>query len=389
MSKTDDHLEFAMFSRSEMERRYKRARQLMAQQGIDVLLVTGEENFQYLAGAAASLARHASLTRPSILILPMAEDPIIVTQGRDNLTLGCCVTDIRDYTEILSFPHNIVLDALAGTAPSRVGAELGHEQRMGIPVGAYLDLVAALDRAQFVDASDIFIKLRMIKSDEELNCMRQAAAVTGRARQRLFDRVRPGMTELQVARLMRQLVLEEGGDDVSFVVLQLDAPGARNLYKYDRPLERGTILAIDAGAYVGMHTIDYPRMAVLGRATAQQKLVHRKVLAANRKMADALKPGITCAEMFQIGVHAIQESAIGLPPNLEGRMGHGQGLLITEPPSIAAGDDTRLEPGMVVSTEPYLRYGDVQFLWEDVHVVTEGGHEQLTTETDELREIDL
>ena len=246
-----------------------------------------------------------------------------------------------------------------------------------------------MEGAQFVDASDIFIKLRMIKSDEELSCMRQAAELTGRARQRLFDRVKPGMTERQVARLMRQLVLEEGGDDVSFVILQLDAPGASNLFKFDRPLEKGTILAIDAGAYVGMHTIDYPRMAVLGRATAQQKLVHRKVLEVNRKMAAALKPGITCAEMFQIGVRSIRETAIGLPPNLEGRMGHGQGLLITEPPSIAAADDTRLEPGMVVSTEPYLRSGDVHFLWEDVHAITDGGHEQLTTETDELREIDF
>jgi Xaa-Pro aminopeptidase len=55
--------------------------------------------------------------------------------------------------------------------------------------------------------------------------------------------------------------------------------------------------------------------------------------------------------------------------------------------SINPRDDTVLEPGMVLSTEPGVRLGDVQFLWEDVHVVTEDGHEQLTTETDELREI--
>jgi Xaa-Pro aminopeptidase len=70
-----------------------------------------------------------------------------------------------------------------------------------------------------------------------------------------------------------------------------------------------------------------------------------------------------------------------------GRMGHGQGMLVTEPPSITPADHTVLEPGMVISTEPGLRMGDVHYLWEDVHVITEEGHEQLTLETPELREI--
>ena len=42
---------------------------------------------------------------------------------------------------------------------------------------------------------------------------------------------------------------------------------------------------------------------------------------------------------------------------------------------------------MVISTEPGLRMGDVHYLWEDVHVIAEDGHEQLTLETPELREI--
>ena len=69
------------------------------------------------------------------------------------------------------------------------------------------------------------------------------------------------------------------------------------------------------------------------------------------------------------------------------RMGHGQGMLLTEPPSVNPDDHTVLEPGMVISTEPGVRSGNVQFQWEDVHVITEDGHEQLTLETDELREL--
>ena len=387
-----ENLEYAMFSRREMESRYARARELMGRSGIDALLISGEENFQYFAGAAASLALHYSLTRPSIFILPADREPIIVSQGKDNLALGSYVSDIRGYDEILSFPLATVLEALgdAGLKGNRLGVELGLEQRMGMPVGAYLDLVGRMPDTEFVDAADVIVGLRMVKSDEELAYVRRAAEVTGQARQRLFGQVVPGMTEREVARRMRQLILEEGGDRTSFVILQLDVAGSKNQFPYDRALEAGTILAVDSGAYVGMFTVDYVRMASLGPATDLQKRVHRAVLDVNQKMADALKPGVTCSELYRLGARAIEdgkEKVRGLERSGGARMGHGQGMLLTEPPSINPGDHTRLEPGMVISTEPGVRSGDVQFQWEDVHVITEDGHELLTLETDELREI--
>ena len=101
-------------------------------------------------------------------------------------------------------------------------------------------------------------------------------------------------------------------------------------------------------------------------------------------------PGIRCSELHAIAVRAVEASGCEPvePGRLHtGRMGHGQGILITEPPSICAADDTVIEPGMVISTEPGLRLGDVQFQWEDVHVITEDGYEQITLETPELREL--
>ena len=389
---TAQHLEYAQFSRAEMTRRYDRARDLMARRGIDALLVSGEENFQYLAGTTASIALHHSLTRPSVFILPLQQEPIIVTQGRANLALGCYVADFREYSEILRFPHELVLQALldAGLPNKRVGAELGQEQRMGMPVGAYNAMTAGLPAVEFADAADILIALRMVKSGEELACIRRAADITGRARQRLFSQVEAGMTEREVARLMRQLILEEGGDRTSFVTFQHDLPGGANPFHYDRPLQKGAILAVDAGAYVGLYTIDYPRMATLGRATAQQRRLHRAVVQVDEELARALRPGIRCSQLYRIGVDAIARARaeMGDLEQLPGaRMGHGQGMLVTEPPSICAEDDTALEEGMVISTEPGVRWGGVQYLWENVHVITQDGHQRLTLESDELREL--
>ena len=104
------------------------------------------------------------------------------------------------YVAIERFPHELVVDAIrdAVGASARVGAELGLEQRMGMPPGDYLKIVEDLPDATFEDGSDVIVKLRMVKTAEEVAYMRQAADVTGRARQRLFDEVRPGMTERDV-----------------------------------------------------------------------------------------------------------------------------------------------------------------------------------------------
>ena len=55
-----DAVPYAMFTAAEMQRRYARARELMRPRGIDALLISGEENFQYFAGTSASIALHHS-----------------------------------------------------------------------------------------------------------------------------------------------------------------------------------------------------------------------------------------------------------------------------------------------------------------------------------------
>ena len=390
--KPSGDLEYGMFSRGEMDRRYARAREEMDRRGMDALFVTGEENFQYFAGTAASAALHASLTRPSVFILPREGEPIVVTQGQDNLALGSYVTDVRGYTDLFEFPQAVVIQALrdAGAAAGSVGVELGLEQRLGIPAGAYQDLTSALPDVAFVDAAEVIVKLRMVKSSEEIAYIRQAGEVTARARQRLFGMIRPGMTERETARLLRRLILDEGGDGTSFVMLLLGIPGSRNPFGYDRPLEADQVVGVDTGARVGMYTIDYTRWGVLGPATDALRRMYDALLEVNRRMAAALGPGVPCSEIYRVGNEAIVKACSkteGLARFGPSRMGHGQGMLITEPPSIHPGDQTPLAPGMVISTEPGLSAEGVQMLWEDVFVITDNGSVKITEESDDLHEI--
>ena len=107
-------------------------------------------------------------------------------------------------------------------------------------------------------------------------------------------------------------MLEEGGDGTSFVHIQGNRPGHENQYPYDRPLERGMVIGMDCGAWYRMYTVDYPRFAVLGRATAEQRRVHEAVKYVNRQMADAIRPGLRCSELYWVGANAVKDVDVEL-----------------------------------------------------------------------------
>ena len=377
---------WAAFTQADMERRWARARAMMAERGLDALLVSNEENFQYFTGTTGSLGLHYSVTRPSILIFPVTGTPVAIVGEMitHSVRMTTYLSDIRGYTDVIGFPATMVSDAIAGLEGkvARIGAELGQEQRMGFPVGDYLSVVGALPNVGFEDAADLIVKLRMVKTPEEVAYMQQAADVTGRARQRLFDEIVPGMTERDVVRRLRALILEEGGDRTSFVHLISGFPACHTQHHIDRPLTKGSVLYVDAGAYVRYHTIDYARLASLGPASDEDKRGHATLLEANARMIDALKPGVTCAELHEIAAKVVTGAGYEIVP--AGRMGHGQGIQFTEPPSICPEDHTVLEEGMIISTEPEVA---LNMLWEDVHVITADGHTQLTSEPVEFREI--
>jgi Xaa-Pro dipeptidase len=376
--------QWAVFSKEDIESRWVRARQLMDHAGLDTLLVCNEENFQYFTGTSSTLGLHYSVTRPAVLVFPLKGDPIAVVGELvvDSFKMTSHVEQVKGYQDVVRFPYELVVDALRELGSKRIGAELGQEQRMGMPVGDYLSIVDTLSDMTFVDAAPQLIKSRMVKTAEEVSYMRQAADITGRARQRMFDEIHKGMTERDVARFLRRLILEEGGDRTSFIHLISGFPAAHSQHHLDRPLVKGSLLYVDAGAYVRYHTIDYARFATLGPASDEHKRAHAALLEANAAMTSALAPGVTCAQLHHIGHQVLENAGYEIPPS--GRIGHGQGIQFTEPPSITPDDHTVLEEGMVISTEPEVA---LDMLWEDVHVITANGSDQLTSETVEMREL--
>lgn len=96
---------------------------------------------------------------------------------------------------------------------------------------------------------------------------------------------------------------------------------------------------------------------------------------------NAACPGNTVADLFHAQVNAIR--AEGIIPATQGRYGHGLGLTLTltltEWPSNAAHDETPLRPGMMMTVEPGIAYGEGKVMvHEENLVITEDGREFLS-----------
>ncbi len=346
------------FPPEEYEGRVRRARSLMQAAGIDALFLTSEKNIRYLTGFYTQV--WVSPTRPRYVVLPLEGEPVAVvpTGNAPGFRATSWITDVQTWPAPRPADDGVslVVAAIRGRVRpgGRVGAEIGPEMRLGMPVADFLRVRDALPDRTFVDASPVLHPLRMVKSPAEVAWIRRSAEIASEGFARLPAYLRPGLTERDVYRLLQRDLIELGADRVEYLVPVSGPHGYDqiNMGTGDRRLEAGDLLIVDVGVTSLGYFCDFDRNFALGRATDEFRSAYARVFEATQAGIEAVRPGRTTADVWRVMAGVLDSS--GLADTPIGRMGHGLGLDITEPPSIAPGDDTVIEEGMVLTLEPSL-----------------------------------
>ena len=111
----------------------------------------------------------------------------------------------------------------------------------------------------------------------------------------------------------------------------------------DRVLQRGDVVIIDTCTTYDGYFCDFDRNWSIGYAADEVKRAYEAAWRATEAGLAVAKPGATCAELW-LAMDSILGS-MGSLGNNAGRMGHGLGLQLTEPPSLTGDDDTVLDVG--------------------------------------------
>ena len=318
-----------LFSPEEYLDRQSRLRRELEAARLDALLVSGDDNIIYFSGIRSLLPRLIQ-TRPLFVLIPVSREPaVLIHISRVSDTrVNSPIADVRTYTTTEEVPYGCApvtaLENLLrerGLERSRIGVELGHDTRMGMPVGDFERLKARLPKAQFCDASDPIWKLRMRKSNAELELLRRSAEITGAARQRTFAELKPGMTDRQVLKRFFRHMLELGGDRPSFGFVAAGPPDPQiPLFGVPtgRPLEMGDLICLDGGCWVQDYSCDYDRLAVLGRPSTGQKDLYQRLRELNDKMLELYRPGVSRLKSTSAVLQSVAGSSFRIRDQLSG-----------------------------------------------------------------------
>ena len=238
---------------------------------------------------------------------------------------------------------------------------------------------------QFRGISGWVQELRMIKTEEEIANIRKAAQIADEAFAQLLPTLRSGLTEIEAALELEFLMRKAGASGLSFDPIV--ASGPQSALPHARPGERvlsvGDFVVFDFGAIVSGYCSDMTRTVLIGEPEEKHLLIYDLVLKAQVSALQAVAPGKTGAEIDAIARDIIGEMGYG--PYFGHGLGHSLGLEVHENPRLSKTDQTILEPGMIVTVEPgvYLPgFGGVRI--EDLVLVTEDGHDVLTSTFKEL-----
>lgn len=230
--------------------------------------------------------------------------------------------------------------------------------------------------------------LRMQKDAEEAETMRKAVEITNQSLQFVMKNLKPGMYEYQAQADYEYMVHRLGAEGTSFPTIAGSGKNGTMLhYETNRELCRdGSLLLLDLGVkyqgYCSDITRTYP---VSGKYTDRQRQVYEVVLAANKAVAEAAKPGMTLKELNEICKQVLAEGCIRLgliaeekelPKYYMHSVSHHLGIDVHD----VTLDGTKLVPGSVITNEPglYIDEWEIGIRIEDDLLITDDGCEVLS-----------
>ncbi|PQM55030.1 MAG: peptidase M24 [Rhodobacteraceae bacterium] len=369
------------FKVSEFEMRMARAQEIMHRRNLDAILVTTPQNIRYFTGFDSQFWE--SPTRPWFVVVPGEGKPIAVVPEIGAREMErTWVEDVRSWPSPIPEDDGIsllsdVVNSLA-TKFNTIGAELGREMTLRMPVNDFLKLRTFINR-QILDGSPALWEMRMVKTESEIQRIEHICKLASESYQDLPKYLNIGETERDAVRKLRIDLIKRGADSIPFLPAVSGQGGVSQIVcgPSDRKLENGDILFMDTGSTYDGYFCDFDRNFAIGKISDEAMKVHDLLWTATESGIAASVPGMTTEDVWFAMNRVIEEG--GVKGNNAGRLGHGVGLQLTEPPSHRPGDKTKLVPNMVITIEPGLEYLPGKMLvHEENIVVTEDGPKLLT-----------
>lgn len=348
----------------------EKIRRKLSEMQLDAIIIENEKNQFYTAG------------------FPFTDGAVVV--ARDSAWL---ITDSR-YTEaaelksegvrVLEYTRGHRLDTIISEVISEAGAEKVGIEEDSVSYSRFLEYSKFLS-CELIPAQSIFTSLRASKSEEEIEYMRQAQKISEKALEETLCKIKPGVTEKEVAAELVYNMLRNGSEGNSFdpIVITGKKTSMPHGVPGDVVIQEGDFVTIDYGCLKNGYCSDTTRTFAVGYATDEMREIYDIVLRAQLAGIAASAAGVPGKVIDGAARKVISDAGYG--EYFGHGFGHSVGLNIHENPNSNPSASSPMPVGAVVSAEPGIYIpGKFGVRIEDVTVMREGGCENITSFPKEL-----
>jgi Xaa-Pro aminopeptidase len=407
-------------STAELERRWKAVRAAMAAENIDVLLM--QNNNDHMGGYVRWFTdMPATNGYPNTVVFPRDDEMTVVCQGPfgggettaqgdmtgESITpqeAGDTSFDLkgrlpqwRGVKQIFTTPSyasahytkdydpELAAKALAPFANGTIGVVGTYQMSF-----ALVDYIKrAFPNARFVDASELVDKIKVIKSAEEMELVKRAAAMQDGAMRAAFAAVKPGMRDIEVAAVAQAYSVSHGSENGIYLCasMPLGKPSKfGNRHLQNRVIQAGDQIAllVEDNGPGGMYT-ELGRSCVLGKVPQAMKDELEFCKQARKFTLDLLKPGTPSKDIWDAFNNFMRQN--GRPP--EARLYcHGQGYDLVERPLVRNDEPMAIEKDMNIVVHPtYIHGGYLNWLCDNYLIGGNGPGDRLHQFPEEIVEV--
>ena len=345
------------FTDKEYQNRLSKLRTIMSDQGIDMTLLTSMHNIAYYTGFI-----YCSFGRPYGCLVTQTKIVTISANIDASQPWRRSHCDNVIYTDWKrdNFLKAIVSIVGRDEPPKKIGIENDH-----VTLDIKDKLNSIFSDSIFIDIANYLMKLRMIKSDEEIEIIKNGARIADLGAEEIVKNIRPGQTEIEIAiagrdRMEREIVKTypnaEYMDTWVWFQSGINTDGAHNP-KTNRSLQKGDILSLNTFPMISGYYTALERTLFVEEVDDNSLKAWEANVKVHRRGLELIKPGIKCSEICeelndlfaQLGYLQYRTFGYGHSFGMLSHFyGREAGLELRED------IDTVLEKNMVISMEPMI-----------------------------------
>lgn len=381
---------------AEYQERIKKAAAMAADRGLDVFLVNGNEadyaNTRYFSGFWPVFENSGVAITPagdaSLLVGPesgiFAQDTGFIDD----------VVPMHEYRESADpdFPH--VKFPSFKEVFEKLGVKGG---KIRIGVASLLDtnvivwraLQEAYPEAELVDAGDIMVSLREIKSPNEILCLKEASRITKIATEDVIAAIRPGITELELIGVAQKSIYENGAEYEGLPMYCFSQESTKHAISRSgyKEIQRGDVVQLNLSAAIDGYSPSIGLPVSVGPLQGEKKDIVDFIWEVHEWTEAKLGPGVPAAEIATEYEKLFMDG--GFKDAYLYGPAHGLGLTEVEAPWMETSSTYDLAPNMTFQIDSFGMGSDFGVRWEKPVVITESGIELLSPQIGERIELDF